>query len=574
MIDNYQYYPTPEALSEQAWRKFKNRDLARILEPSAGEGHLLKCCPNRHWQKIPVDCVEIDIEKHLILRAQGYAVVGMDFLQFNNGSMYSHVIMNPPFAEGAKHVLKAWEILFDGEIVAILNAETLKNPYTRERKLLLSLIEQYGEVEYLPQMFVGQDAERQTEVEIALVWLDKTSRFEQEILGKILDDLKTDTANEDSLAADFTDMNPLALPNSFIENAVLMFNAAVESARQVVMSEARANRYRQMLGKTLGQLNGHGAFDDNHSSVHWVKQQLYERYIDLKDRAWTGILRSTQVTAKLSSSAQKRLEADFETIKVLEFTVTNIYGFLQGILDRQDEIQIGMACDVFDLITRYHSENVVFYLGWKSNDKHRTLGMRIKTTRFVIPGHKTESYQRDLSWDSGRILADIDKVFAMLDGKREPELSLETVFSRHFQELRNGGRVSASYFDVRYYPGIGTIHFFPTSKKLIDRLNRIVGNHRRWLPQTESNASPAFWKQYDQAEKFDKAFHAELKKHTRRPDRCLPFDPFWAMRHGGEDEKQKANAMLINAMTTVLEQNGIHADDLLETEPEQLMLAC
>jgi len=147
------------------------------------------------------------------------------------------------------------------------------------------------------------------------------------------------------------------------------------------------------------------------------------------------------------------------------------------------------------------------------------------------------------------------------------------VFSRHFQELRNGGRVSASYFDVRYYPGIGTIHFFPTSKKLIDRLNRIVGNHRRWLPPTESNASPAFWKQYDQAEKFDKAFHAELRKHTRRPDRCLPFDPFWAMRHGGEDEKHKANAMLINAMTNVLENNGINPDLLLEDCQESCFLS-
>ena len=187
-----------------------------------------------------------------------------------------------------------------------------------------------------------------------------------------------------------------------------------------------------------------------------------------------------------------------------------------------------------------HCRNSVFYLGWKSNDKHRTLGMRIKTTRFVIPGHKTESYQRDLSWDSGRMLADIDKVFAMLDGKREPEVSLETVFSRHFQELSNGGRVSASYFSVRYFPGRGTIHFFPSNKKLIDRLNRIVGNYRRWLPPSEAYASPAFWKQYDQAERFDKAFQAELKRQTRRPDRCIPFDPFWAMRHGDDNEMQKS----------------------------------
>lgn len=31
--------------------------------------------------------------------------------------------MTPPFASGVEHVLKAWNLLYDGELVAILNAE-------------------------------------------------------------------------------------------------------------------------------------------------------------------------------------------------------------------------------------------------------------------------------------------------------------------------------------------------------------------------------------------------------------------------------------------------------------------
>jgi hypothetical protein len=99
-----------------------------------------------------------------------------------------------------------------------------------------------------------------------------------------------------------------------------------------------------------------------------------------------------------------------------------------------------------------------------------------------------ESYCNDLPWASRQMLADIDKVFSMLDGKVKPEISLETAFNQHFHALRNGSRVKASYFDVRYYPGVGTIHFFPTNKKLIDRINRLVGNHRRWLPPVTEKA--------------------------------------------------------------------------------------
>jgi len=57
----------------------------------------------------------------------------------------------------------------------------------------------------------------------------------------------------------------------------------------------------------------------------------------------------------------------------------------------------------------------------------------------------------------------------------------------------------STYFDVRFYPGVGTIHFYPTNKAIIDRFNRLVGKERQWLPQDDSQASKAFWKQYDSA---------------------------------------------------------------------------
>jgi len=294
-----------------------------------------------------------------------------------------------------------------------------------------------------------------------------------------------------------------------------------------------------------------------------VKRTLFKRYHDLKNRAWVSILRSTQVTSRLSSAAQKRLEADFETVKSLEFTVPNIYGFLQGIIDQQGDIQLAMICDVFDLITRYYSDNTVYFMGWKSNDQHRTLGMRIKTTRFILPGHGSSSYQNGLNWESQRLLADFDEVFALLDGKIEAEVGLEAVFQHHFHRLRNGERVSGSYFDVRYYPGIGTIHFFPNSKTLIDRMNRLVGRHRRWLPPADAQAGKGFWKQFDQAEKFDKAFHAEVNKQCKRDGRQYRFNPFWAIKHGGESEREQGNTLLTGAMHAVLAQHGIDPDALL-----------
>ena len=59
------------------------------------------------------------------------------------------------------------------------------------------------------------------------------------------------------------------------------------------------------------------------------------------------------------------------------------------------------------------------------------------------------------------------------------------------------------------YPGVGTIHFFPSKEKnLVDRLNRLVGKHRQWIPKQDDEVTKNFWQAYDKSEKLD----AELRK--------------------------------------------------------------
>lgn len=567
-----QFYPTPQPLVQRAWSKFQHTGFVRVLEPSAGEGHLAQGRPNHEsyggYSNRPpaLDCIELDVTKHAHLRESGFDVIGIDFMQFDGaGAIYSHVIMNPPFAYGAQHVLKAWELLYDGEIVAILNAETIRNPYSKEREMLVRLVAKYGEVEFIEGAFAGVDAERKTDVDVALVYLKKESSFGKDLVGDIMDGLKRE--GHHGFDAGFEEINELAIPANFVENSVLMFDAAVVSMRESVFAEARGKKYASRIGMTMEQMNGEPGKEEGRDkdSLQWVRHEIHSRYADLKNRAWTGILRSTEVLSRLSSAAQKRVESEFEDIKKLEFSVSNIYGFLGGLVAKQGEIQIEMACDVFDLITRYHSDNTVFYMGWKSNDAHRTCGMRVKTTRFVIPGNGTESWQHSISWDGMQMLRDFDKVFSMLDGKLEPDVSLESVFRQHFDALSGGKRMSSSYFDVRYYPKRGTIHFFARDKKLVDRLNRLVGRHRAWLPPEGERVSEAFWLQFDQAEKFD----AEIRKEVAAKQRSTWDDPLHKITWRAGEDRANAVESVTNAIAAVLTRNGINPDAMLEAPKDE-----
>lgn len=540
---NHQFYPTPPSLAQIALAKFENNRVIRLLEPSAGRAHLADAAKDyfgSRFHSIEIDTIEIDFDNQAILRNKKYRVVGHDFLQYRGAALYSHILLNPPFAEGVAHILHAWDLLFDGEIVAILNAETVRNPHTRERKFLLDLIEQHGDVEYHQDAFMTEDTLRTTAVDIALVHLKKSAHFKAEFL----DDLKRDKVPADDKT--FTAPTDLIVSNRELENRVLSFNNAVTASRDAIFAKVRATYYKNMLGKSILD----ETTDSDNDYYKDAAKDLNTEYQDLKERAWSSILRSAQVTDKLSSSAQKRLEADFAQVSQLEFTSSNIAAFLVGLVQQQGQIQLDMMSDVFDLIGKYHYDNRCYYQGWKSNARHRVNAFRIMMTRFIIPscdrGHC--SWSSSLDWNDRQRFRDLDKVFALLDGKNPVSVSgLEDLFDREMNALRAAERMQSDYFDVRFYRHTGTFHLYPRRKDLIDRLNRTVGKQRNWLPQQEAEASSEFWQQYDKAEKI---------KRTMR----IANINMWDLQNGEDSRKNLEHEKLLAAHTAALDKLGIEFD--------------
>ncbi|MBX3828314.1 DUF4942 domain-containing protein, partial [Burkholderia contaminans] len=544
-------------------KKLKDRHPSRVLEPSAGKGHLLKGKLNPRYEYSKeyfhnIDCCEIDVRHHADLRELGVKIVGHDFLAMESGACYSAIVGNPPFHSGEKHVLKAWDLLWDGEVVMIVNAETVRNPLNAERRRLVSLIDEYGDVEYVQGAFQVEDAERKTPVDIAIVHLVKRAEVGSFVTMDLLRDMTRDTVDGEQLGNGYAVPHQLALPVSEIENRVRIFNAAVVSARDAIFVQAQASAYAGMLGDSMGARSSGTSDRDHAPTADYVRGALGTVYGELKERGWASIVRSADVTSRLSSEALKRVEAEFKLISELEFTVKNIYSFLIGVCEQQGRIQIDMLCDIFDRITRYHSDNTAYYRGWKSNDKHyRSIGRRIRHTRFVIPGFAVGRGARSPSWEMERLLADFDKGFALLAGNATPEVSLVSACNAHWTELKYGARIESSYFDLRFYPGIGTLHFFPRDKQLIDRLNRAVGRQRGWLPAENLKLESAgFWEQFDKAEKLDK----EIRKAVAKRYRGCSDEPLRTLGNENWDGHERACLQVDEALQEVHEAHDIQVD--------------
>ena len=141
--------------------------------------------PNKNI-KYMINCIEVDKDLCSVLNGKNYFTVNADFLEYNTFSSYDVILMNPPFADGDKHLLKALKLIENGgQCVCILNAETIKNPYTNWRQELVRKLTEYNaDIEYINNAFTG--AENTTDVEIALIYVNIPEKTLDENLLKNL----------------------------------------------------------------------------------------------------------------------------------------------------------------------------------------------------------------------------------------------------------------------------------------------------------------------------------------------------------------------------------------------------
>jgi hypothetical protein len=137
MLNIPSFYPTPALLASKMLSKIKGYP-TRWLEPSAGKGDLAEQIRTRYkssyGSQAQIFCIEKDNDLQATLRGKGFTLLDSDFLTYSAPDQFDAILMNPPFESGENHLLKAIEIMYRGQIVCLLNAETIRHPFTNNRR--------------------------------------------------------------------------------------------------------------------------------------------------------------------------------------------------------------------------------------------------------------------------------------------------------------------------------------------------------------------------------------------------------------------------------------------------------
>lgn len=493
-----QFYPTPSVLVGKMLSKVNWENVGSILEPSAGKGDIIESLNSMkekyqyeystwgrkgsskklivHFHGNVTDCVdtiELDPNLRYVLKGKGYRVVWDDFLTFASPKRYDLILMNPPFAYGAEHLMKAIQVMeYGGQIVCLLNAETIRNQYTDVRKALNRKLMTLGaSIEFVKGAF--RHSERSSDVEVAVVYLNIPRKESKSFIWEKLQ--KAKPCSEDRVEA-----GPI-VAGDWKEQLLTGYEMEAR-AGLALLDEYKALKPYIMTGD--------GAYDLPliELKVNGNDNDMNNRFLrELRIKYWKMLLDRRELTEKMTASLSDKYHSRISEMDVYDFNIYNIetllselYGeLIKGLEDSLDEL--------FETLSSKHcwhmdcGANVHYYNGWAHNKAEK-----INTEKVILPinGYGSYGYRTDEleSYEICRKIDDIEKCLSYLL-KGQPVSVRSSSEAVKAATMAGTKTVSFTFFDATFYKK-GTCHikWHEDARILVDRLNIYCGKKHNWLP--------------------------------------------------------------------------------------------
>ncbi len=478
------FYPTPQRLIEKMLDKVEFEKIRTVLEPSAGKGNIIDAVISKtksisrgfyRERKCDIDCIEINPDLQMILKGKNLRVVHNDFLTFQTYKKYSLIVMNPPFSEGDKHLLKAIEMQQQGgQIVCLLNSETIKNPFSNTRKDLVRKLDEYNaEIEYIQDAF--KDAENKTGVEIALIYINIPNSNRESI---ILNNLK----KEEQYRTEQKEQSNI-VEADFIERIIKQYNFEIKAGlnliseykniQPLVLKSFKDDFYKK---DSIIQLK----VDNRHSNENDILENQYIK--DVRYKYWETLFSSKEFNSLLTSNLRQDYMNKINELAEYDFSYYNIK---QIQLELSKHMSKGVEDTILTLFEEFSykyywyetSKNIHYFNGWKSNSCYKI------NKKVIIPLDAFNGLCGEFNctrYDVPNKLSDIEKVFNYLDGNLTKEISLQNALEEAEKNsiTRN---ISTKYFNINFYKK-GTCHLTFKNEELLKKFNIFGCSRKGWLP--------------------------------------------------------------------------------------------
>lgn len=368
--DNPDFYPTQGEVIERMMMD-ENICGKAVLEPSAGKGDIVD------WLKENGAARGIACEKdpniHRLLDGK-CEILADDFLSVTSEqvSHIDYIVMNPPFSEGAKHILHAFDIALAGcTVVALCNDDNLERGWRYEQnKALIEMVELYGRREYLGNVF--SKAERQTDVCVALIKLYKEGTGEDEFAGYFFSQTDEDIANMNEREGIMQYNIVRDLVNRYVD-AVKLFDETLAAADKInkTAKYPDTGEYDYIPIKFGTMTGGYGGSEKK------VTHQEYKK--ELQKYYWRIIFKKLHMEKYATKQLREQINRFIEQQTRVPFTMGNIYRIIDMVIQTNGQRMNKALLEAFDLICSFSAENSAAGEKWKTNSNYMV------NRKFIVP---------------------------------------------------------------------------------------------------------------------------------------------------------------------------------------------
>jgi len=517
--NNPDFYPTPTRIIDKMLAGIDFKLIQTVLEPSAGKGNIVEAVNNKFKYshsysynkeiKWDIDTIEKNENLQYILKGKGYRIIHDDFLNLETYKHYDLIVMNPPFSEGDKHLLKAIEMQekTGGKIVCLLNAETLNNPYSNTRKELQRKLEDHhAEIEFISNAFA--DAERSSYVEIALIKIDIPKAQYDSI---ILDELKQQeflnqqqqTEQHNNYIVDSDYIKRIVAQYNFEVKAGLKLIEEYEALKPLMLNTFKEDKYSKESVLSL-------AISDRNANKNELLSNAYIKQIRAK--YWEALFMSDEFMGLFTTNLRQKYYNQIDELEDYDFSAYNIYTIR---IQLNKEMIKGVEDTILDLFDefshKYHwynetSKNIHYFNGWRTNECWKI------NKKVIIPlqGFRDLEYSwggfKPTYYDVVNKLTDIEKVFNYLQAGTDIEvedIDLKQVLqlAEHYGDSK---KIKTKYITIDFYKK-GTAHLYFNNEELLHRFNIFGSQSKNWLP-------PSYGKKtYNEMDKEEQAVIKEFE---------------------------------------------------------------
>lgn len=413
-----EFYPTPRHVIERMTEGIE-LDSKVIYEPQAGSGNIVDYCTEFGAEVIASE-LHNDLRKIIATKCK---VIGEDCMNVTSDQI-SHInaiISNPPFSAAMKHTLHLYDIAPEGCIIRVLcPASNIQNDYTKERKQVSTLIDNYGYIINLGKCF--SDADRETNVEIYLLCLQKPGENYQEFDGFFLEE-----DEEEEQANAIMSYNVVRdLVNRYVA-AIKIYDKQLETAVQ--LNELTSSFFGDAIGFQCKQ------------ERYQANRNEYKK--DLQKAGWMYIFKKMDLDKYATRALKEDINKFVEQQTHIPFTMRNIYRMLEIVAGTASQRIDKAVLEVFEKLTQHHDENRLGLEGWKTNSHY------LLNKKFIHPNlFSYDHYQR-----GGR-------------------LKMEVTYDSKYYEIIDDLIKALCYITGHNYENIGTFYGFNSLETEQSKLNR------------------------------------------------------------------------------------------------------